>query len=74
MSPRARLTLDIDSDLHEELKVIAARHRTSMRDYCVRAIQQRIQEEDRKDYLTAEEAPLLAELWDNEKDAIYDEP
>ena len=43
-----------------------------MRDYCVEAIERRMIE-DRPDYLTAEEAPLLAQLWDNEKDAIYDD-
>ena len=26
-----------------------------------------------RDYLTAEDDPVLAELWDNEADAIYDD-
>lgn len=26
-----------------------------------------------RDYLTAEDDPILAELWDNEADAIYDD-
>lgn len=26
-----------------------------------------------KDYLTTEDDPILAELWDNEADAIYDD-
>ena len=69
---RARLTLDLDRELHGRLKVIAARKRKSMRDYCVEAIQRRIAEEP-GEYLTAAEAPVLAELWDNEDDAIYDD-
>jgi hypothetical protein len=72
MNGKSRLTLDIDSDLHERLKIVAARQRITMRDFCIRAIEQRLSQEQ-KNYLTAEEAPLLAELWDNEKDAIYDD-
>jgi hypothetical protein len=43
-----------------------------MREYCIEAIENRVAEE-RNAYLTAEEAPLLAELWDNEDDAVYDD-
>ena len=43
-----------------------------MRDYCVEAIERRLAEEP-GEYLTAAEAPVLAELWDNEDDAIYDD-
>jgi len=72
VTERARLTLDLDPELHGRLKVIAARKRTTMRQYCVEAIEHRIAEE-RGEYLTAEEAPVLAELWDNPDDAIYDD-
>jgi hypothetical protein len=67
-----RLTLDVPSDLHGQVKMMAARKKTSMREYCVQAIEHRLREE-KADYLTAEEAPLLAELWDNEEDAVYDD-
>ena len=69
---RARLTIDVDPSLHGKLKVIAARKGTTMRRYCVEAIERRVAEE-RAEYLTAEEAPVLAELWDNPDDAIYDD-
>jgi hypothetical protein len=72
MNDTARLTLDVPSHLHGEIKVMAARSKTSMRDYCVQAIEHRIRE-DKSEYLTAEEAPLLAELWDNDEDAVYDD-
>ena len=72
MSEKARLTLDLDPDLHKRLKVLAALEGTSMREYCVKAIESRIREK-KGHYLTAEEAPLLAELWDNEEDAVYDD-
>jgi hypothetical protein len=68
----ARLTLDLDPSLHGKLKVLAARKGTTMRRYCIEAIEHRIAEE-RAEYLTAAEAPALAELWDNPDDAIYDD-
>jgi len=69
---KARLTLDLAPDMHERLKVIAARKRTSMREYCVKAIESRIAEEP-VEYLTARTDSVLAELWDNDDDAAYDD-
>lgn len=31
------------------------------------------QEESPEQYITAEEYPALAEIWDNDADAVYDE-
>jgi len=69
---KARLTLDLAPDMHERLKVMAARKRTSMREYCVQAIERRIAEEP-AEYLTARTDPVLAELWDNDDDDAYDD-
>ncbi len=71
-SEKARLTIDLDSGLHSRLKVVAAKRGTSMREYCVRAIESRIAEEP-AEYLTSEADPVLAELWDNDDDAVYDD-
>ena len=68
---RARLTIDLDRALHERLKVVSARKRTTMREYCVQAVERRLAEEP-AEYLTAEADPVLAELWDNEDDAVFD--
>ena len=68
---RVRLTIDLDRALHERLKVVAARKRTSMREYCVEAVERRLAEEP-TECLTSEADPVLAELWDNEDDAVYD--
>jgi uncharacterized protein (DUF433 family) len=57
--------------MHERLKVIAARKRTSMREYCMQAIERRIGEEP-AEYLTARTDPVLSELWDNDDDAVDD--
>lgn len=43
-----------------------------MREYTVDAIEHRLSEEP-AEYLTAREAPVLAELWDNADDAVYDD-
>lgn len=72
VAEKSRLTIDLDSRLHSRLKVVAAKRGTTMRDYCVDAIQTRIAEEP-AEYLTAEADPVLAELWDNDDDAVYDD-
>lgn len=69
---RSRLTLDLDPPFHARLKVIAAKKRVSMRDYCLSAIEKQVSEES-PDLLRAETDPVLAELWDNDDDAIYDD-
>ena len=73
MLERARLTIDIDPALHKKLKKLAADQGISMRELCLQAIEQRLIESERLPYLTAAEAPLLAELWDNDEDAVYDD-
>jgi len=72
VAEKSRLTIDLDSGLHSRLKVVAAKRGTTMREYCVQAIQSRIAEEP-AEYLTAEADVVLAELWDNDDDAAYDE-
>ncbi len=72
VAERSRLTLDLDSNLHSQLKIVAAKRGTSMREYCLEAIEAKIAEEPPQ-YLTASADPVLAELWDNDDDAVYDE-
>ncbi len=72
VAEKARLTIDLDPQLHGRLKVIAARKGTTMRRYCLQALERQLAEEP-AEYLTAWEAPVLAELWDNPDDAVYDE-
>lgn len=72
VSEKSRLTIDLDSRLHSRLKIVAAKRGKSMREYCVRAIESRIAEEP-AEYLTSDADPVLAELWDNDDDAVYDD-
>lgn len=68
---RARLTIDVEAQLHGQLKIVVARKGITMRQYCIQAIERQLAEEP-SEYLTAQEAPVLAELWDNPDDAVYD--
>ena len=72
MTEKSRLTLDLDPQMHRRLKMLAASKGVTMRELCLEAIENRVREE-KAEYLTAEEAPLLAELWDNKEDAVYDD-
>ncbi|MDP2948170.1 MAG: hypothetical protein Q8P22_01355 [Chloroflexota bacterium] len=72
VAKRARLTIDLEPDVHSRLKIVAVRKRTTMRQYSVQAIERQLAEEP-AEYLTAEADPVLAELWDNEDDAVYDD-
>jgi uncharacterized protein (DUF1778 family) len=74
---RPRISIDVDPDFRRRVRVAAAQHEVSVRDYIVSALEARLKEdasaEERYRPLTAAEAPLLAELWDNPLDARYDE-
>jgi hypothetical protein len=59
-------------ELHRKLKILAARRGLTMRELCIRAIEGEVDQEG-AGWLTAEEAPLLAELWDNDADASFDD-
>ncbi len=68
---RVRVTMDLNRALHERLKFVAAHRRMSMREYCIQAVERRLAQEP-ADHLTFKADPVLAELWDNEDDAVYD--
>jgi hypothetical protein len=67
----ARLTLDLDPETHRHLKMEAARRGISMRELCLSAIRDELNGDNQP--LNWRTDPALAELWDNEDDAIYDE-
>ncbi len=73
VAEKSRLTIDLEPALHGRLKVVAARKGVTMRRYCLQAIERQLAEEP-VEYLTAGADPVLAELWDNEDDAVYDQP
>jgi len=78
---RARLTLDLPVEVKRRLRLVAAHYGVSVLEYILQAVEERLAEDwqEMAEYegllaLTARDDPVLAELWDNEKDAAYDRP
>ena len=78
--PRAaRLSIDVPADVRRRIRVAAARRDQSIRDYVCEAVEARLKQ-DLADELSAADLvamskradPVLADLWDNPKDAAYD--
>lgn len=77
---RTRLSIDVSREDRRRIHIAAARRDQSIREYVLDAVEARLRE-DRIDELAVGELlaltehadPVLAELWDNPKDAAYDE-
>lgn len=74
---RPRISIDVTPELRRRLRLAAASHDLTIRQYVLEAIQERLREdltleESAMSALTAKTDPVLAELWDNPKDASYD--
>jgi len=74
---RTRLSIDLPADLKRRIRMAAARRDQSIHDYVLVALRARLQEDlpgspDGLLALDAASDPVLAELWDNPRDAIYD--
>ena len=76
---RARLTIALPVEMQRRLRLVAAQLDVLVPQYALRTIKDQLE----KDWvklarqkgllaLTAQADPVLAELWDNEKDAAYD--
>ena len=74
---RPRISVDVVPEVRRRLRLAAARHDVTVRQYVLEAIEERLREDlgdegEELLALTAKADPLLAELWDNRKDAAYD--
>ena len=74
---RPRVSVDVVPEVRRRLRLAAARRDVTVRQYVLEAIEERLREDlgDEGEELLALNAkadPLLAELWDNRKDAAYD--
>ena len=74
---RPRISVDVVPEVRRRLRLAAARRDMSVRQYVVEAIEERLREDlgDENEgllVLNAKADPLLAELWDNPRDAAYD--
>jgi len=76
---RARLSVDVSRETRRRIHMAAARRDQSIRQYVSDAVEARLKEDlgdlTPEDVLVLSERtdPVLAELWDNPKDAAYDE-
>ena len=69
---RSRISVDLPVAIRRRLRVVAARRDLTLQEYVRRAVERQL-DEDAADALRAEDDPVLAELWSNAADAVYDE-
>ncbi len=73
---RPRISIDVPPAVRRRLRLAAARRDLTVRQYLLEAIEERLGEDlggdDEALTLTSKADPVLAELWDNRRDAQYD--
>ena len=74
---RPRISLDVEPEVRRLVRLAAAKRDVSVRQYIMDALQERLREDlgedaDQLVALTAKADPVLAALWNNDKDAAYD--
>jgi hypothetical protein len=70
------LSIEIGPEEYEKIKTLATFHGNTVEEYILESVRERIRHEsEKKDLLeiTTSISPVLKELWDNERDAAYDE-
>jgi len=74
---RPRISIDVQPEIRRRLRLASAKRDLTIRQYVLEAIEVRLRE-DLGDVaegmlaLTAKADPVLAEVWDNRRDAEYD--
>ena len=75
---RARLSIDVSREARCRIRLAAARRNQSIRQYVWEAVEARLQDDlvqkrsTDVPALTESSDPVLAELWDNPSDSVYD--
>jgi hypothetical protein len=74
---KSRVSVDLIPTVRRRLRAAATRRRVTVKQYVLGAIEDRLREDlgDEGEgllALTAQADPVLAELWDNRRDAHYD--
>jgi len=73
---RNRLSIDIDPEEHQRIKVFAVLQGKTIREYVLESVRERLDRESEEKQLlamTTQINPVLKEVWDNKKDDIYNE-
>ena len=72
---RCRLSIDVGPEDRRRIKLSAAIHNETIRDYVLKAVMERLRNDLEHTELlsmTGYADPVLANLWNNEKDSAYD--
>ncbi len=69
---RSRISVDLPEGVRRRLRMVAARRDLTLQEYVRRAVERQLAE-DAPAALRAEDDAVLAELWSNEADAVYDD-
>ena len=73
---RCRLSIDVGLEERRRIKMSAAIHNETIRDYVLKAVMERLQYDSEHTELllsmNRDTDPVLADLWNNEKDSAYD--
>ena len=74
---RPRISIDVLPEVRRRLRLAAAKRDLTVRQYVLEAIEERLRQDLGDEgggvlALTSKADPVLAELWDNRKDAEYD--
>ena len=74
---RPRINIDVQPEVRRRLRLAAAKHDRTVRQYVLVAIEERLREDlgdegEGMAALTAKTDPVLAEVWNNPKDSEYD--
>jgi plasmid stability protein len=80
LSKRTRITIELPVEVIQRLRIIAARQDVSVRQYILEILEERLAQDwaelvEQEGFLAlnASVDPVLAEIWDNEKDAAYNQ-
>ncbi|MFH1645848.1 MAG: hypothetical protein ABIB11_05440 [Candidatus Omnitrophota bacterium] len=72
---RERMSIDVFPEEHKQIKVFAAIHGETIREYVLESVRERLKREKEDNHLMAMTTKIdqsLKEVWDNEKDSGYD--
>lgn len=74
---RPRISIDVSPEIRRRLRLAAAKKDVTLRQYVTDAIEEQLRQDlgsegDVDLILSARTDPVLAQLWDNPKDAAYD--
>lgn len=71
---RPRITIDVEPEVRHRIRRAAAQRDQTVRQYVLDSVEDRLKLDlANDDLLTAASDSVLAELWDNEADAEYDD-